>query len=286
MPPHGVLDVSLAVLGEDNVHLAVLSGHAYAEEAAVDAVASAHVGHEFALRLLGDHGGGNDGLALGEHGVPLQEATPAVIIGPVSAQTIGQVAVLVLRIELDGTLGALQGDGLSVNDIDSLLGAVVLNEFKVTLLVDGALAHGDNNVGLILVAPVDGLAQGHVDLVALDGALYPANAEHAGATAEDVLHVNGGAVLGIDDVHAVAGLLTVVEIAAAVVVILTSAVVALELASGLLGDDTEAGASLCLLGIELNHLLVDLVALQGVGALEVNACRCADSHCSCNQKYR
>ena len=126
-----------------------------------------------------------------------------------------------------------------------------------------------------------------MNLVALDGALYPTVAKVTADAADDVLHVNL-AVLAIDDVHAIAVLLTAVEVTIVHINIETSAVVGLEFALRLLGDHAET----CLVGLEvlhvhLGHLFVDhLVALQGMGALEVHACRCADSDCGCNQKYR
>ena len=89
MPPRGVLNVSVVGSGIDsNDELAV--GHAArnTKDAHSDVASAAVVGGNLAtLGDLGDHGGGNDGLTLGENGVPLQVTGPAVIILPVSGQT-------------------------------------------------------------------------------------------------------------------------------------------------------------------------------------------------------
>ena len=125
-----------------------------------------------------------------------------------------------------------------------------------------------------------------MNLVALDGTLNPAVAKRIVGPAEDVLHVNL-TVLAIDDVHAVAVLGANIEAITVVVNHVTSAVVGLELASGLIGDHTEVVLGLQIFGIKLGHLGVDdPVALHDTVCLEVYACRCADGDCGCNQKYR
>ena len=194
--PQRIVDVNLAILSGYDFHLAVNLIHGEATPTVVYRYALAQVSDELALRLFCDYIGSDNRLKLGQHGVPLVKSTKAVVVGPVATQAMALILGIIAASRI--SIGVLQRDGSAIDDVNSLVETIVNLEIEAGALNIGG-THGNNNVCLIVVAPVNRLAQGHVNLFALDIAFYPAVAKVAAAAAEDVLDVNN-TVLSENDV--------------------------------------------------------------------------------------